>query len=128
MVQLIESCSVDHSSGIAQTSVRANAGGRGGQSQPKLAAVTFYLARQGAIVNDLVANGGQASKAVQDFGAKQDASASGAGRLALGIGNPLRRIKLEEEKNKCRNHKPFGQSLAMQFHHVGSQVVRTGLG
>src|SRR5437660_10545889 len=97
MTQLVESGSRDHSPDLTQPSVRTNAFGGVGQSEPQSSSIAFYLPRQGAIVNDLVTNGSQSSKAIQNLGAKQDASSSGARSPMVGVGDPLGWIKLEEE-------------------------------
>ena len=88
----------------------------------------FDGAGEGAIVDQLAPDAGDAADAVQRFAADEDAAAGGSRGAAAGIADPGRRIEQEEEEDEGGDQRLLGEGAAVEADHVGDQVVVAGAG
>src|SRR5215472_6113209 len=95
MAELVESAAGDHAPDFGERTVRANAPGFGGEAQPDSTAALFDTAGQGAIVDQLAANGGYAAGPVESGRPDEDAAAGSSRHLETRVGDPRRRIEFE---------------------------------
>src|SRR5258708_14292062 len=107
MKQLVEGGARDHPSDFGIGLIRTNTGSRLGKSQPNTAAGGFHGMGQSAVVDDLLANGGDAAGALQGFGTNQNASSGGPGVFAAGGPAPPARGPAQKKRKKTRPPKIF---------------------
>src|SRR5712691_12975974 len=69
-----------------------------GDSQPNPSPAPFDLASQGAIFDQLPANRADSANLLECLRTDQHAATGGAGRAPDGVGDPRRRVQLQEEK------------------------------
>src|SRR5258708_39626852 len=104
MTQLVEGRARDHLSDFGIGLIRTNTRSRLGKSQPNTAAGGFHGMGQSAVVDDLLANGGEAAGALQGFGTNQNASSGRPGGFAAG--GPGRPPGGRQERNREKNRRP----------------------
>ncbi len=110
IVELGECGAGDHVGDFAEGSVgaQANAGAR--QAHPEAAAAALYGAGEGAIVDDFIANGGKAADSLQRVATQKNAASSGACGARARVGNPTRRIQLQEKEKEGGDERARGVS------------------
>ena len=122
VMELGEGGAGDHVADFGKGIVGAEAEAAAGEAHPDFAAGALDGAGEGAIVDDLAADGGQAADAVKGCAAEEDAAASRSGSFCLWIGNPFRGIEFEEEEEEGGDQGALGESFGLQEDHQGSHV------
>ena len=82
-----------------------------------MSTIALDARRQGTVIDYGMANGFNAARGLQGRSANKNATTGRAGGGAARVGDPGRRIELEEEKDECGNEQLFRQSLTVQLHH-----------
>src|SRR5438270_5790941 len=117
MAQLTEGRSRDHCANLRKGSIWTSAASGSGEAEPDSSAALFHTPRKSTVIDDLAANCRDPTRTRQRLGPDQDAYSSRSGGTAMGIGDPLGRIKLREKEHKGGNQQFFGKSLAMKLYH-----------
>src|SRR5258708_36293062 len=113
MTQLVEGRARDHLSDFGIGLIRTNTRSRLGKSQPNTAAGGFHGMGPSAVVDDLLANGGDAAGALQGFGANQNASFGGPGVFAARAPDTRGRVHREKEADQREHPKTVYRRAAM---------------
>ncbi len=79
----------------------------------------FDGAGEGAVVDDFVADGGEAADAVEHGAAEEDAAAGGSGCAGFWIGDFLGRVEHEEEEEEWGDEEFFGEGFGAEEDHQG---------
>src|SRR5882724_11612071 len=103
MPQLAECAAGDHASNPRKTSVGADATRSGGSAKPQAPTIALDPCSERTIIDDLMPNGLNAAGFCQRRGTYKNAPPGRSGFRAARIGDPGRRIKLEEKINECWN-------------------------
>src|SRR5712692_4392614 len=100
IVELGECGAGDHVADFAEGSVgaQANAGAR--QAHPEAAAAALYGAGEGAIVDDVTADGSEAADPLERVPTQENAAAGGTCGARAGVGYPTRRIQFQEKEKE----------------------------
>src|SRR6185312_488163 len=127
MIELSKSRACDHGADAGEAAVRPNAAdGEIRNSKPNAAAASLDAGSEGAIIDQGIANGSDATDAFEHFAADENA-ATGSRRASLPRSDPARRIQHEEEEHKRRDEKLLAERFAAQLHHDADEV-ETALG
>src|SRR5215472_14430842 len=98
MPELVEGAAGDHAPDFGERTVGANAPGFSGEAQPDSSAALFDPPGQGAIVDQLAANGGYPAGALQSGRPDQDAASRRSRHLETRVGDPCRRIEFQKKE------------------------------
>src|SRR5262245_33564683 len=123
MPQLIESSARDHGANSCERSIRTNAPRLRCEAEPHSAAALLHAASESAVVDNFAADGFDPTSPIECLRAYEDAAAGCTRGRASRIGNPRRRIKLQEEENKSRDQQALGEDAALQSHHERRKIV-----
>src|SRR5712671_7850154 len=100
MPQLAERAPGDHASNPRKTSIGADATCSGGSAKPQASTVALDPCGQRAIIDHLMPNGLNTAGFCQRRGTYKNAPPGRSGFKAARIGDPGKRIKLEETINE----------------------------
>lgn len=123
MLELMECGAGDHVLNIAEVIVAAEAAALLGESEPGLAAELFDERGERAVIDERVADGGNASGLRERGGADEDAASGGSGGGVARVAYPGGRVEFEEKKDEGRDEQFLGEGVAVQLHHEGGEVV-----